>query len=735
MGMSTKKKACEPDEKFADGSQGSRREFLKKPLTAGAIACTCATSVWATDLPAPGTRIALSGTAFNVRDFGAAGDGKALNTRAIQAAIDRCHAAGGGCVLVPPGVYVTGTVRLKSHVTLRLEAGARLLGSPRIADYPKDAGQSSWHPRFPFSRGMDGALIYAEQAEDVGVEGPGIIDGAQGGGAQRTFPNANDRDQRRPMLVRMHDCTGVRVRNVTLIHPASFTSFFVRCREVYLDSVKVRSRDTGNGDGLDFDGSENVRISNCDLDTGDDAIGLKTIQPGRPNRDFVITNCIIRSRWAAVRLGPESFADMRNLTVSNCVFRDCRDGLKIQSCEGAVLENMVFSDIVMEAVLRPFFLVLNSFGMSKYSRSVRPPVGALRDLHFAHIRAVVPQNPTGEGLDQPCLAIVGLPGYPIEDISISNLNASMPGGGTKEEAARMDVPELYDFQELWPEAVHFKGELPASGIYLRHVRGLRVDQVRLSVANSDARAFIAGDDLEDVSLSDVVGYGSAAAPGLVKLADARDVNLRNCHVRVLGQQADPGIHAGDPRTDRPLVVALTPAEEARLARLRGALPSQQAKLEQEATLMDAAWAATLAVLPTVWKFRPDPNDEGESGHWFAEPPGAGWSDTRIDQPWVGQSRERSFGGWISVGVNVPAFPTGRRVFLYLGTIAGPCQVWLDGQAVEPQQRHAELLGRKPFAVELTSILRTAGTHRLTLRVGGEAARQGIGGPLELRLGN
>jgi len=107
---------------------------------------------------------------------------------------------------------------------------------------------------------------------------------------------------------------------VTLTNPASFTTFFVGCHDLLIDGVRVRSRDTGNGDGLDFDGCERVRISNCDLVTGDDAIGLKTFQPNRPNRDFVITNCVISSTWAAVRLGPESFSDMRNIAVSNCVF-------------------------------------------------------------------------------------------------------------------------------------------------------------------------------------------------------------------------------------------------------------------------------------------------------------------------------------------------------------------------------------------------------------------------------
>ena len=352
---------------FGNGD-GSRRRFLASQVASGAGQYV------------PSLASQVAGT-VNVHDFGAVPDGRTLNTRAIQAAIDACHGARGGRVVVPAGEYVTGTVRLKSRVTLALASGARIVGSTRISDYPKDAGTGDWHSRFPYSRELAGSLIYAERAEDIGVEGPGVIDGSQTGGPERSFPNQGDPERRRPMLVRMHHCLRIRLRDVTLTQPASFTSFFVGCRDVLIDAVRVRSRETGNGDGLDFDGCQDVRISNCDLDTGDDAIGLKTFQPGLPNRNFVITNCVIASRWAALRLGPESFADMRGITMSNCVFHDCRDGLKIQSCEGAVMENLVFSDLVMEDVLRPFFLVRGSFGMSKHGPSQRPPVGILRNVH------------------------------------------------------------------------------------------------------------------------------------------------------------------------------------------------------------------------------------------------------------------------------------------------------------------------------------------------------------------
>jgi hypothetical protein len=264
--------------------------------------------------------------------------------------------------------------------------------------------------------------------------------------------------------------------------------------------------------------------------------------------DFVITNCIIGSSWAAVRLGPESFRDMRNIVVSNCVFRNCRDGFKIQSCEGAVMERLLFSNIVMENVLRPFFVTSNRFSMSQHARG-RPGVGRIRDVHATNIRAVVPKNPTGDGYDQPCVAFFGYPGNPIEDVSLSDFHLTMPGGGTPQQAGRFEIPELLDEEKYYPEAVNFEGELPASGIYLRHVKGVRLSNCEISTATADPRAYLAGDDWDDVTLTGVIGSGSASTAGLVKYANGRDVNLVSC--RTLGSTA-------------PLAAKLSPEEDARL---------------------------------------------------------------------------------------------------------------------------------------------------------------------------
>lgn len=470
-------------------------------------------------------------TQIRVQDHGAKGDGTTINTKAIQAAIDACHAAGGGRVVLSQGTFLTGTIRLKSHVTLFIDAGAVLLGSPNVADYPKDAGVCDWHTRFNWGHELIGSLIYAEGVDDIAIEGTGTIDGGQRPGKPRAFPNPGDTQKRRPMMVRFRDCTNVRLRDVTLTNPASFTTLFVACREMLFEGVRVRSRATGNGDGFDFDGCERVRIFNCDLNTGDDAIGLKTFLPGKPNADFVITNCVISSTWAAIRLGPESFSDMRNIVMSNCVFHDCRDGFKIQSNEGAVIERFSASNIVMENVLRPFFVTQNRFGMSKHAPPGRTPVGLLRDLRFSEITAVVPRKPTGDAFDQPCNVFVGYPGYYIENVSINGLDLVMPGGGTAEQAARRDIPELLEEVKRYPEAPDFQGELPASNLYLRHVRGFHLTNARLSTTVADARPFLAGNDLDDVALSQVNAITRMPNLQLSRFENAKDVRLSECHVR------------------------------------------------------------------------------------------------------------------------------------------------------------------------------------------------------------
>jgi hypothetical protein len=517
---------------------------------------------------------------FDITAYGAKSDGQTLNTAAIQKAIDACHASGGGTVLVPRGVFVSGSLRLKSKVTLRLERDAILRGSPDIADYTVETAELHWGGFWKFAASQwRQCLVYAEDAEEIGIEGPGTIDG-QGGRERKVFPNA--KDPRRPMLVRLVGCRKVTVREVNLLDPASFTTFFVRSEDIHIERVTIRSRNSTNGDGLDFDGCKRVRIQDCDIDAGDDGIGPKVFHPDWPNEDFEISGCRITSRWHAIRVGAESIAPIRRLAVRDCVFTRCQGGIKIEASEGALFEDLSFSRIEMKQVCQPIMVLASRFPFSAHNRSARPPAGRIRKVRFSDIRAIaairedVSMKAKGGKKDpfqRPCSAVVSRPGSHIEDVSFTNIDLTFPGGGTTEEASRLDVGELLESTDYMKWAVPFDGEVPASALYLRHVKGVRLENVRFSVEKPDARAFIAGDDVEGLTLNGVVGHAPAPVPGLAKLADAKDVTEKDCRVEC--------------GANVPVIIAPSADEVRRLAELRTRSAALDREIQQKADQFDA----------------------------------------------------------------------------------------------------------------------------------------------------
>jgi len=518
---------------------------------------------------------------FDITAYGAKSDGTTINTSAIQQAIDACHAAGGGTVLVPSGVFVSGSLLLKSHVTLKVGKNAILRGSPNVADYAVETAPLHWSAFWKFAASnWKQCLIYAENAEEIGIEGPGTIDG-QGGTERKVFPNAND--PRRPMLVRIVGCRKVTVREVKLLDPASFTTFFVRSEDIHIERVTIRSRKSPNGDGLNFDGCRRVRIKDCDLDTGDDGIAPKTFHPDWPNEDFEISGCRITSRWHAIRVGAESIGAIRRLSMRDCVFTQCQGGIKIESTEGAQFEDLSFSGIEMKQVCQPFMVLASRFAFSAHGQSVRPPVGRIRNVRFNDIRVVVGagddvgykgKSGTEDPFERLCSAVVSLPGTRIEDVLFSNIDLTFPGGGTAEQASRLDVGELLESSNYIKWATPFDGELPASALYLRHVKGVRLENVRLTVEKPDARAFIAGDDIEGLTLQGVVARAPAPVPGLAKLADARDVTEKDCRVEC--------------GATVPVLVAPTAEELRRLTELRTRSAALDGEIQQRADQADAA---------------------------------------------------------------------------------------------------------------------------------------------------
>jgi polygalacturonase len=423
---------------------------------------------------------------YDIRAFGAVGDGRTVNTREIQSAIDACHGDGGGTVVVAQGRYVTGTIRLKSHVTIRVDSGAVLLASTDVKDYAGDTHKQMYRGE----RHMDRCLIFARDAHGIGITGQGTIDGQ---GQHESFATGDDPTGHRPMLIRLVGCSNIRMHDIELVRPASWTSAWLYCSDIAVRDIRIHSRANSNGDGLDFDGCTDVRVSSCSFDTSDDSICLQTSRPDRPCRDIVISNCTFCSKWAGVRIGLLSRGDFENIAISNCVFRDIDDsGLKIQMCEGAEMRRLVFSNLVMVGVPRPVFATFCQQRACDDAPEGVAPMGAMGDMMFSNILV----DATGCGKDA-ALIFTGLPNHAIENVTLSNIRMRVDGGGSHQDAhAELNELTVEALGGHWPEYTCLGQTVPAHGLYARHVRGLVMDQLHFAAAVADERSDVVLVDVE-----------------------------------------------------------------------------------------------------------------------------------------------------------------------------------------------------------------------------------------------
>jgi len=281
---------------------------------------------------------------FNVRQFGATGDGHTKDTAALQQALDACAAAGGGVVVVPPGVYLTGSVVLGAGTTLRFERGASLVGSPDIADYPL-LPSVRWEGEF---RPGHRALLAADHADHLTIEGPGSIYGAPINVSQR-------RDPRGPPLIEIANSDHVRLEGFTAQYERLWTIHPVLCRDFTARNLVIRST-APNGDGIDVDSCSGVLIEDCDINTGDDAIavksgrGLAAWRLERPTENVVIRNCtLVSSIFAGLAFGSEMSGGIRHVQVEHCVIGGRQNGISIKSRDGrgAYFEDISGEDLTL----------------------------------------------------------------------------------------------------------------------------------------------------------------------------------------------------------------------------------------------------------------------------------------------------------------------------------------------------------------------------------------------------
>ncbi|MGO9012840.1 MAG: glycoside hydrolase family 28 protein [Bryobacteraceae bacterium] len=473
---------------------------------------------------------------FDVKDYGAKGDGKTLDTAAISQAVEAAAAAGGGTVHFPSGTYVTGSIHLRSNLTLQFEPGTTLEASadptaydaaePNQWDKFQDFGHSHFH----------NSLIWGEGLENVSIEGPGLISGKA---LVRERGAAGDK------AIALKLCRKVTLRDFSILSGGHFGVLATGVDNLTIDNVTI---DT-NRDGIDVDSCRNVRISNLSVNSpNDDAIVIKgthTLGFARATENVTIVNCLVsgydigtlldgtyrRTMKQApdrdgptgrVKIGTESEGDVRNITIANVVFDRSR-GLALESVDGAHLEDITVSNITMREVSSaPIFLRLGR----RMRAPEGTPIGSLRRVSISNV-VVYDADPRYGSI------ISGIPGHNVEDVKLSNIRILYRGGLTLDEVAKQpaDLVNTFFFRgpggvpprepyatperdKDYPEPSMF-GLLPAYGFYLRHATGIEFNNVDVGYMKEDRRPAFVLDTVKGIDLQHVKMQKAPGAPAIV----------------------------------------------------------------------------------------------------------------------------------------------------------------------------------------------------------------------------
>jgi polygalacturonase len=453
---------------------------------------------------------------YDVRDYGAKGDGKTLCTKSIQAAIDKCAANGGGTVYLPPGTWLSGTIYMESYVTVLLDSGSTLLGSRNKQDYAharKPSGDSSKGQSFSYW-----SLIAGSNLQHIAIRGRGIIDGQ---GSAFRFKGAS-----RPKGIYLEDCRDVLIEGVRMRNAGSWMQHYRNCDRLTIQGISVFNHAAYNNDGLNIDSCRDVSISGCMVDSDDDAVVLKSLSL-RPCENVTIANCIISSHCNAIKMGTESGGGFRDITITNCTICSPRyskvtygkqrglAGLALEIVDGGTLDRIAISNITMKGINVPIFMRLGNRARQYDKEKPKPGVGTFRN--------VVVSNIVATGTSKIGCSITGLTSHPIENVSLSNIQLGFEGGGTRKDASKQ-VPEK---ETSYPESTMF-GTLPAYGFYCRHVKGLKLTNVSLQTTAADQRHALVCEDVEDALIDTLDAPFAPDACAVIQLNNAKGIFVRGC---------------------------------------------------------------------------------------------------------------------------------------------------------------------------------------------------------------
>ena len=453
---------------------------------------------------------------YDVRSYGAVGDGVTLTTAGLQKAVDACSADGGGKVVVPAGRYLTGPIFLKSRVQVELEAGAVLLGSTNFSDYPPIDWR--WEG---IERKVYASVFTRRGLRDVSITGRGVLEGQ---GTVWWAANRKTMDLRkklrikgrepenppeaplhwpRPRMINLYNCTNVLIRDITIRNSPSWNVHPVYCESVTLDNLTILAPDHGapNTDGVDPDSCRNVRISDCHIDVGDDCIAIKSgyDQDGRrvgiPCENILVSNCTFGQGHGGVAIGSEMSGSVRNVTVVNCVFDGTQRGLRVKTAmgRGGVVEYFRASNLVMRNIADAAFSITAAYEDGQTgtnAASAAESIPHLRHFYWENVSVVNAKKVAD---------LSGLAVSPLEDFRLSDVQATGAKAGIRCENAKDVVLADISLQ-------------PRSGpaVEARNVKNLEVFRLAVEKPNDGVPVVM----LNGVTQALVHGCKVAAGPGV-----------------------------------------------------------------------------------------------------------------------------------------------------------------------------------------------------------------------------
>ncbi|HVM88343.1 MAG TPA: glycosyl hydrolase family 28 protein [Puia sp.] len=464
-----------------------------------------------------------------MKNFGAKADGHAIDTKAIQQAVDSCSASGGGIVYFPPGIYRSATIFLKNNVTLEIPAGSTVTGSTDIKDYPVITPSISYYS----SESVHFSLFYAEGAKNICIRGNGLIDGR--GAAFRDHSSLFPSNfTARPFVFWFVLDSNVNIKNISMQNSGYWMQHYLACENVLIEGIRVFNHSNKNNDMLDIDGCKNVRILHCIGDSDDDGITLKSMNE-RPDENILISDCILSSHCNAIKCGTESSGGFKNIIITNCIIKPSavsdhtiygnpagNSGITLAAVDGGDLNGIVINNVMISGPLVPIF-----FRLGNRARPYKP---GQKEIPVSHFTNVMVSHIIVEGASKWGCLIAGLPGHEIKNVQLSDISINFSGGGTLQES-RKKFPE---YEKNYPDAEQF-GITNAYGFHIRHASNITMRNITMQYQGHEERPPIVLEDADNVELSGINAKISAVSDGYIKAINCGKLRISDCSASAEGK--------------------------------------------------------------------------------------------------------------------------------------------------------------------------------------------------------